>query len=86
MVSISNGVSFQVAGLFRDASIGNPINIVVVRLILLEKEEVKTRFCMLMKCVLIVSICVNPTYFISLCLLNVTVPTVKKGKSLCRLK
>uniref|UniRef100_A0A6Q2XWC8 ADAM metallopeptidase with thrombospondin type 1 motif 7 n=1 Tax=Esox lucius TaxID=8010 RepID=A0A6Q2XWC8_ESOLU len=28
-----------VSGLFRDASIGNPINIVVVRLILLEKEE-----------------------------------------------
>uniref|UniRef100_A0A3Q0SHJ4 ADAM metallopeptidase with thrombospondin type 1 motif 7 n=1 Tax=Amphilophus citrinellus TaxID=61819 RepID=A0A3Q0SHJ4_AMPCI len=28
-----------VAGLYRDASIGNPINIVVVRLILLEKEE-----------------------------------------------
>lgn len=34
--------SFQVAGLFRDASIGNAINIVVVRLILLEQEEVKT--------------------------------------------
>nr|XP_014040290.1 unnamed protein product [Salmo salar] len=30
-----------VSGLFRDASIGNPINIVVVRLILLEKEEVR---------------------------------------------
>lgn len=34
-------ILFQVSGLFRDASIGNPINIVVVRLILLEKEEVR---------------------------------------------
>lgn len=33
---------FQVAGLFRDATIGNAINIVVVRLILLEQDEVKT--------------------------------------------
>lgn len=31
----------QVAGLFRDPSIGNAINIVVVRLILLEQDEVK---------------------------------------------
>lgn len=30
----------QVAGLYRDASIGNAINIVVVRLILLERDEV----------------------------------------------
>lgn len=30
----------QVAGLFQDASIGNAINIAVVRLILLEKDEV----------------------------------------------
>ncbi|KAL1007674.1 hypothetical protein UPYG_G00090020 [Umbra pygmaea] len=30
----------MVSGLFHDASIGNPINIVLVRLILLEKEEV----------------------------------------------
>lgn len=41
---------FQVAGLFRDPSIGNAINIVVVRLILLEQDEVKSclfmsRFC-----------------------------------------
>lgn len=42
-------VFFQVAGLYRDASIGNAINIVVVRLILLEKDEVKTDFCILMK-------------------------------------
>lgn len=33
---------FQVAGLFGDASIGNAINVVVVRLILLEQDEVKT--------------------------------------------
>lgn len=39
-------VLLQVAGLFQDASIGNSINIVVVRLILLEKDEVK-RVCML---------------------------------------
>lgn len=32
---------FQVAGLFGDASIGNAINVVVVRLILLEQDEVK---------------------------------------------
>lgn len=31
----------QVAGLYRDSSIGNAINIVVVRLILLERDEVK---------------------------------------------
>lgn len=31
---------WQVAGLFRDPSIGNAINIVVVRLILLEQDEV----------------------------------------------
>ena len=31
----------QVAGLFHHASIGNPINIAIVRLILLEDEEVK---------------------------------------------
>lgn len=35
---------FQVSGLFRDASIGNAINIVVVRLILLEQDEVKIYF------------------------------------------
>lgn len=33
-------ILLQVAGLFRDASIGNAINIVVVRLILLEQDEV----------------------------------------------
>lgn len=34
---------FQVAGLFHHASIGNPINIAIVRLILLETEEVKRK-------------------------------------------
>ena len=33
----------QVAGLFHHASIGNPINIAIVRLILLEDEEVKRK-------------------------------------------
>lgn len=33
-------IMFQVAGLFGDASIGNAINVVVVRLILLEQDEV----------------------------------------------
>lgn len=33
----------QVAGLFHHASIGNPINIAIVRLILLEEEEVKRK-------------------------------------------
>lgn len=40
---------FQVAGLFRDPSIGNAINIVVVRLILLEQDEVKS--CLFMSSV-----------------------------------
>lgn len=31
----------QVAGLFHDPSIGNPIHITVVRLVLLEEEEVR---------------------------------------------
>lgn len=35
----------QVAGLFHHASIGNPINIAIVRLILLEDEEVKRKYC-----------------------------------------
>lgn len=33
----------QVAGLFHHASIGNPINIAIVRLILLETEEVRRK-------------------------------------------
>lgn len=33
-------IFLQVAGLFRDPSIGNAINIVIVRLILLEQDEV----------------------------------------------
>lgn len=33
----------QVAGIFHDASIGNPINIAIVRLILLEDDEVKRK-------------------------------------------
>lgn len=37
----------MVAGLFHDASIGNRINIVVVRLILLESDEVTRRGCLL---------------------------------------
>lgn len=36
---------FQVAGLFRDPSIGNAINIVVVRLVLLEQDEVSHPVC-----------------------------------------
>lgn len=36
-------IFLQVAGLFGDASIGNAINIVVVRLILLERDEVKKK-------------------------------------------
>lgn len=36
-------IVFQVAGLFGDASIGNAINVVVVRLILLEQDEVKNK-------------------------------------------
>lgn len=35
--------ALQVAGLFHHASIGNPINIAIVRLILLENEEVKRK-------------------------------------------
>lgn len=35
--------TLQVAGLFHHASIGNPINIAIVRLILLENEEVKRK-------------------------------------------
>lgn len=47
--SLSFGLYFfavctlQVAGLFHHASIGNPINIAIVRLILLEDEEVRKR-------------------------------------------
>lgn len=33
----------QVAGLFHDPSIGNPIHITIVRLVLLEDEEVRGR-------------------------------------------
>lgn len=33
----------QVAGLFHHASIGNPINIAIVRLILLEDQEVRRK-------------------------------------------
>lgn len=33
-------MSLQVAGLFRDASIGNAVNIIIVRLVLLEEDEV----------------------------------------------
>lgn len=39
--SCPHGVPLQVAGLFHHASIGNPINIAIVRLILLEHEEVR---------------------------------------------
>lgn len=39
--SVWRFVLFQVAGLFQDASIGNAINIAVVRIILLERDEVR---------------------------------------------
>lgn len=39
-IFMSQSTFLQVAGLFRDPSIGNAINVVVVRLILLEQEEV----------------------------------------------
>lgn len=39
--SVPTAVPLQVAGLFHHASIGNPINIAIVRLILLEHEEVR---------------------------------------------
>lgn len=39
--SVPVAVPLQVAGLFHHASIGNPINIAIVRLILLEHEEVR---------------------------------------------
>lgn len=35
----------QVAGLFHDPSIGNAIHIVLIRLILLEEEEVRFQSC-----------------------------------------
>lgn len=43
--SLSDSASslMQVAGLFHDASIGNPVHISIVRLIFLEDEEVRRR-------------------------------------------
>lgn len=41
--SVPMAVPLQVAGLFHHASIGNPINIAIVRLILLEHEEVRAQ-------------------------------------------